>query len=621
MKHLHRWFNPSALPIAVKLSAVILVSALLPMSITATYNLRRSLTSVKTTEYRNLELLANVTASRLDQLISDTQRVVRLVSKDRDVVNFLLAPPKIRDTYRQEVEEILENVKSSNPDYGNVFLLDRTGLSIASTNRESLNRRYNFRNYFQQAIQGKSYISDILTGTTIKEPGLYFSMPVIAKNNQIIGVAIIKLEGQVIWEIVDSLQVGSNGYAFLVDEHGIIVAHPNKSLLYHTLVPFSSEDIQKSGFANRFSSIGIFIPQSANLPELAKVILGAKKLGHTSYQFSGEKSRQIVGFAPLKKKPWVVVVNESEEEFAAPLNFLAQQTYLSVLAVGGMVIILALLLAKTIVKPIQELTAAAKYLEKGNFTQARVKVHSTDEIGILANTFNTMADGLRDRERERDIFGRVVSPAIRERLLTGELQLGGETLSCTVLFSDIRGFSTISEQISAQQVVAILNEYFTEMSDAIRPWGGYINNFIGDAIVVLFGAPINQEEKEWRAVAAALTMRDRLHELNQRRIARGEITINTGIGISTGEVVAGQVGSLERLLYTVIGDAVNIAARLESLTKEYPEYPILINGATAEIIKERQDIVVENLGLMKVKGRVEPVEVYAVVNWQKPTQE
>jgi class 3 adenylate cyclase len=276
----------------------------------------------------------------------------------------------------------------------------------------------------------------------------------------------------------------------------------------------------------------------------------------------------------------------------------------------------AILLSGSITNPLIELSSMAKRVRGGDL-EARVQPRSTDEVGVLAGTFNTMTSGLRERERERDIFGRVVSPEVREKLLSGTLQLGGETLWIAVLFSDIRSFSTISEQMTPEEVVTFLNEYLTEMTEAIREWGGYINNFIGDAVVAVFGAPIDQPDKEWRAVAAALAMRERLLALNKRRAARGEPPIGNGVGISTGEAVAGQIGSLERLMYTVIGDTVNVAARLESLTKDYPEHPVLINGPTADALQDRDDLVMKHIGPVLVKGRAEPVDVYAVVEWRK----
>ncbi|MBN1890770.1 MAG: HAMP domain-containing protein [Thermoflexales bacterium] len=284
-----------------------------------------------------------------------------------------------------------------------------------------------------------------------------------------------------------------------------------------------------------------------------------------------------------------------------------------VIALAAVVTVLVtIVVSGSITGPLVNLSQVAQRVRAGDLA-AHVDVQSADEVGMLASTFNTMIAGLRERERERDMFGRVVSPEVREKLLQGQLELGGETRQVTVLFSDIRGFSTMSERMSAHQVVTFLNEYLTEMSEAIRPWGGYLNNFIGDAIVVIFGAPLDQPDKEYRAVAAAMSMRERLDALNRRRAERGEPPIESGIGISTGEAVAGQVGSLERLMYTVIGDAVNVAARLETLTKDYPQHPILLNGLTAETLRAHADIALKSLGPIQVKGRARPVDVYAVV--------
>jgi class 3 adenylate cyclase len=270
--------------------------------------------------------------------------------------------------------------------------------------------------------------------------------------------------------------------------------------------------------------------------------------------------------------------------------------------------------ARTFVAPIHRLARGAVAVRDGRYTDARVSVSGNDEITALTNTFNEMVDGVIARERERDIFGRVVSPEVREVLLNGELSLGGESRRVSALFSDIRGFSTLSEQMSPQDVVEFLNEYLTVMAEAVKPFGGYINNFIGDAIVVVFGAPQPLPDIEWRAVQAARAMKSHLTELNRRREQLGDQPLMTGIGISTGKVVAGQVGSLERFLYTVIGDAVNVAARLEAMTKDVDGNPILINGATYEGICHRDDVSARDLGLLQVKGRSEPVHVFAIDN-------
>ncbi len=605
-------------PIAVKVSTILLIAALVPMTSIAYFNLHKSLVSLQMTEYRNLELLATITASRLDQLIIDTNKVAGLVAENSQVVAFLSSytSAKHQQALHALAYQALDSIRKSNSDYASVFLLDPTGLCLMSTNPKNVNKSYAFRDYYKGAIKGKSYISDLLIGSTTEQAGLYFSVPVKSEDKQIVGIAVLKLQGARISKIVDHLQVGEKGDAFLIDQYGIIINDRNKDLLYSSLAPLSPAAIKESNFVDRFAKIDIYKPTSLNLFQLANVMIKAKNPGHTSYLDPKSEISQIVGFAPLRNKPWVVGVKESEEQFASSLNQLAKQTDRSVFIVGAIVTILALLFARTIVKPIQALTKAAHKIEKGELEGLHIKVYHHDELGVLAQAFNTMIGGLRDRQKERDIFGRVVSPEVREKLLNGNLELGGETRICTVLFSDIRGFSTISEQMVPQAVMSLLNEYLTEMTAAVRPWGGYINNFIGDAIIVIFGAPIVQPDQEWCAVSAALAMRDRLEALNQRRITRGEVPIRSGIGISTGEVVAGQIGSMERLLYTVIGDAVNVAARLESLTKEYPEYPILINHTTAEAIKnhdQHDEIILKPLGPLHVKGRVETVEVYGVI--------
>ncbi len=330
-----------------------------------------------------------------------------------------------------------------------------------------------------------------------------------------------------------------------------------------------------------------------------------------------DKQKYYISLTPINKLDWMVgtVIPESKYQQRINQNNQVLFVFISVFIMGTLYI--AMITSQTIfIKPINRIKEVAYQVEQGNLNVSKLPHQTCQELEILSQGIYNMVTGLRERERERDIFGRVVSPEVREKLLQGQLSLGGELCWVSVLFSDIRGFSTLAEQMSPQEVVAFLNEYLTEMAIAIRPWGGYINNFIGDAIVAIFGAPLSQANTEWCAVGAALSMRDRLEKLNQRRIERGETPINSGIGISTGEVVAGQIGSIERLLYTVIGDAVNVASRLETLTKEYPSYSILINEQTALALQDDPEILLKNLGQIKVKGRQQSVEVYAVLNEQ-----
>ena len=607
-----RWKRllPRYWSITVKLSFTLLVLTLFPMTITSYMNLQSSLNQLEATEYQNLELLATRTATQLDQLIIDNKRVVVQISLNRDIVNFLSPTFEDKDSLLSHIDEMLENILHSNPDYFSVFLLNKDGLCLTSTNPNNIGNYYAFRQYYQEAIKGNTYASDIVVGSTTNRPGLFFSTPVRDHNNEIQGVIVIKFQGESIWKIVDSLRIGEDGYGFLIDNEGIIISHPDKSLLYHSLGNLSLDTITKIDPKTTFRIPKI---KSLNIPKLSQEVTKTNKIGNLDYYSPLTKRREIVGYAPLKQNNWVLVVNESEKQFAKPLHELAYKMAISVLIIGSFVILITLTLARNIVKPVRRLTDAARSIKAGIFEKVTINLKNRDEIQVLTKSFNQMVQGLQERERERDIFGRVVSPEVRERLLEGQLELGGETCWVSVLFADIRSFSTLSEAMNPQEVVSLLNEYLTEMTNAIQPEGGYINNFIGDAIVAIFGVPLSLPNAELNAVKAALNMCDRLEKLNKLREARGEIQIEMGIGISTGEAVAGQIGSLERLLYTVIGDAVNVAARLETLTKEY-EYSILVNKPTIKALTNSEDIQIKNLGLIKVKGRTQLVEVYAIYN-------
>jgi adenylate cyclase len=221
---------------------------------------------------------------------------------------------------------------------------------------------------------------------------------------------------------------------------------------------------------------------------------------------------------------------------------------------------------------------------------------------------------IEDISEQRRLMGtlsRVVSRDVAEQLIrSGEVKLGGERKQVTVLMADIRNFTAMSERYPAEEIVELLNDYFSRMIDVIFRYEGTLDKFIGDAIMAVFGAPIAHEDDAERAVRAAIEMRQKLREFNVERQRAGKPTIQTGIGICNGEVVSGTIGSDARLEYTVIGDAVNLSARLETLTKEYPDYKILMNEAVqAELDKQ---IPTRFLGEEEIRGKSRPVRVYGV---------
>ncbi len=282
------------------------------------------------------------------------------------------------------------------------------------------------------------------------------------------------------------------------------------------------------------------------------------------------------------------------------------------LGLFGIVLVLAsigiILMARGLSKPIELLVKTAQRIELGDYTRG-VEIKRADEIGVLAHTFNSMVGGLAERDRVQSLLGKVVSREIADELLSKRIELGGEEREITVLFSDIRNFTGLCETMSPSDMLMLLNRYLTCMSHAIEAQSGVIDKYIGDAIMALFGAPIAQPESPVNAVQSALAMVEELAQLNQVLAAEGSATLAIGIGINTGVVVAGNMGSRHRLNYTVIGDGVNLASRLESLTKKYG-VSIIVSESTRQACP---NVPFRELDKVRVKGKKQPVAIFEPV--------
>lgn len=261
---------------------------------------------------------------------------------------------------------------------------------------------------------------------------------------------------------------------------------------------------------------------------------------------------------------------------------------------------LILLLSDSVTAPVDALHEATERIGRRDFA-ARVPVVTTDETGALARSFNQMAAGLEQRERLRDAFGTYVDPDLTERVLEEGTDLAGEELEVSLLFMDIRGFTTYSERAEAAEVVARLNDLYGEVVPVILRHGGHANKFIGDGLLAVFGAPNRLPDHADRAVAAGLeiaqVVRDRY---------RGELRV--GIGINSGRVVVGTIGGGGRLDFTVIGDAVNTAARVESATRETGD-DLLITEATRRTLSSDSGGWDER-PRVSLKGKAEEVRLY-----------
>ena len=284
----------------------------------------------------------------------------------------------------------------------------------------------------------------------------------------------------------------------------------------------------------------------------------------------------------------------------------------------------ALLIGRSVAQPVGELRLAAQAVTQGQF-DVQVPLRRADEFGGLIGEFNRMvtelrekerlrktfgATELREKERLRKTFGAHVGRRAAEEILTRDPGLGGTEQVVTVMFVDIRSFTARAADMSPTKAVALLNDFLRVMVEAVEvEHGGMINKFLGDGFMALFGIGGSDRNHADEAFAAARSIQKTLERLNAERSARGEDAIQIAIGINTGPAIVGSIGSPERMEFTVIGNAVNIASRLEGLAKIL-NLELLISKATRDVLQ--QPIVLLELPPQPVKGVDQPVAIYTI---------
>ncbi len=389
--------RPASWPIAVKMTLAMVATALLPMVITAYYNLNATLDNVARNELRNLEQLAQSTAGRLAQLIGDSRNLANYLGTDDDFVRFLSKPPT--DAGKAELKAKLEGLIKANPDVQLAMVFDTSGTAVVSSDPQVMGRNFKFREYFKVAMEGRPFMTGIVVGAVAGAAGVFYSQPVFAADGKtVIGTVVLRILAEPMGRILKGAQAGGERTPFLVDEDSVIVLHPDEKMLYSSLAPLKRETLEEIIADQRFRRQKI---ETVNQPDLARAMMGAKERGNVSYFSNASKREEIAGFSPVPGTGWVMAVSESRDYFAAPLNQLFYNVLVSVVVVGAVFVLLAMLFARTIVKPIERLTTAAHALKSGDYAKANIPVTSNDEVGQLARTFNVMIDVLRQRERER----------------------------------------------------------------------------------------------------------------------------------------------------------------------------------------------------------------------------
>lgn len=285
--------------------------------------------------------------------------------------------------------------------------------------------------------------------------------------------------------------------------------------------------------------------------------------------FKTETGRAILGgYALPRSLPWTVVVERDAATAYLPVERMRQRLLMWALIAALLATLAAWLFSRRISRPIIALDRAVKRVGEGDLeTQAPV-LDRRDEIGYLAIQINVMIRGLRDREHIKDVFGRYQNVEVMRTLLEtpGALALGGERREITAMMSDLRGFTALTENYSPEQVVTMLNRYFEPMVEIIQKHRGTIDDILGDGMFIMFGAPLRMNDHAARAVACAIEMQLAMEEINRANRRDGLPPLEMGIGLNSGEVIIGNIGSEKRAKFSAIGSPVNMAARVEGYT-------------------------------------------------------
>jgi class 3 adenylate cyclase len=326
--------------------------------------------------------------------------------------------------------------------------------------------------------------------------------------------------------------------------------------------------------------------------------------------YTNDRGTWITAFAPILDRMGqtaaVVMVNYPVEIYLDRLQEL-RRTILWASGLGALgTLILGFLFARRLTRPIRALTIGVTRVAGGDLSLS-LPIRSKDEVGQLTRAFNQMLDGLRQRDFIRSAFGRYVSPEVAKALLEspGGLRFGGEKRVVTVLMSDLRGYTRFAERGDPAMVMDVLNGFLGQMTDIIIEHGGTINEFIGDAIFAVFGAPLEHADHAERAAACALAMQRAMAGINREHAAHGRPQFEMGIGVNTGEAVVGNIGSEQRAKYAIVGSAVNVAARVEGATVGGQ---VFITEATYDRIRD----IAEVTGPIPLdaKGLSEPLALY-----------
>lgn len=442
-----------------------------------------------------------------------------------------------------------------------------------------------------------SFWSDPYILFSDQAPGITTAYPILNAEDEVVGVMSLDIVLNQLSTFLRQLKIGKTGIAYIIGSKKEIIAYPDPARI---VKPIVKENGEKGLGPVNIDEIGIkWVEESFR---------AYAKNKSERFEFEEDEKRYLVSFTNIGEalgKDWKIAVVVPEEDFLERLIHMRRVVLMISLTILFISVFIARLIARGISSPIAALTQEAKKIEKFELDDRGLPPSTIKEIQQLNNSMSSMKLGLKTFEKY------VPSALVRELIRTGkEAKLGGEKVELTIFFSDIQSFTNISETVPPEVLMVQLFEYNNELTNIIKDHKGTIDKYIGDSIMAFWGAPTWHEDHAYLACSAALLCHRKLKELNEKWEREGKSILITRMGMNTGKTIVGNMGSDERMNYSVLGDSVNLASRVEGVNKNYGTH-LIITHSTYQKVSEH--FVCRLLDIVAVKGKTEGVKIYELI--------
>tara|TARA_B110001454_G_scaffold219202_1_gene252049 strand:+ start:146480 stop:148294 length:1815 start_codon:yes stop_codon:yes gene_type:complete len=570
------------IPISIKL---IVITVLLLIGVTIPVTMKTSeITSNKLVEFQqdNNLALAMGKARELNQLFNNLKDKVTLNGR-------LLQSWKEGNTADLNYQKDFEaNFNLDSALVGiEVFKYESSGeVAVGNSYKKPFDTR--ILEYRKRTPFNRSDIKDgnmVIVNSSVEnwDPIVTIAMPLIKINKTITHYVVADIDLSLIQKTMSDS--GLNLF-FVTDKTGIVMGHRDESLAPKKQ-NFSGNEIVRFAIQSSMASGMKYLPASSN-----------QKAMYAAY---AKTTFGPIVFSQVEEEKILVVTKEVKNNIIQIVGYFLSVT-----------LFLVFVFSMTLTSPLETLTNLIHLVSKGNFdvnASKQVKTFFKDEVKELATAFDSMTEGLKERDKVKNLFNKFHGSSVTEDLMKKDVSIGGQSKDVIVFFSDIRGFTAFSEKRKPEEVVSMLNEYFAVMVKIINANGGIVDKFIGDAIMAVWGVPKSNKKDAHNAVKACLDMRRALADLNEKRMSRKEPPIQIGMGLHAGSAISGTIGSDERMEYTIIGNTVNTGSRIESSTKAFGS-DLLVSDTVLE--KVGDSFLTEYAGSAEVKGRSEPLKLHKV---------